>query len=591
MNSCTFVNASYSDSQFNNDFNVTYDSVTVQPVYNISDDIKEGAIKNTTPSATLLNSNGEQIQNVAENNNEYKFSLSFNKPGDYLYKVKQQFENSNNIINNGDYSAILDRDEKEFIVHVTSNGGTLHTNIEYKNSDSMFDNVYIKSLQILNVPLEIAINTNFKKENLSIPETQAILSEIDEEGDLTEIETVSNTNNMYKFSDLSFAQPGSYMYEVRQVNSGSIKVDKYEYNISDERKIIEITITKNENTGQLSYDISGIEPDFDNDVDIKYAPITIPLSVNIVDNNEASIQVPRKTIIFSDEERVLDIIKTDSNLVTTNKISVNDIGTYTYKILQKRPHSYIKDGVQYTIDDNIITATVVVNVDNNNNLQYSINYSIETPTFNNQYKLTNQDDVTYMNIPVSIDIYSNSEEAKTLETEATLYRDGIPVETVVNTEGKYIFKNIDLTESGIYRYSIKQMNFDSETWSIDNEEIQFEIDTNHAEEDSDENVDVSQLGNKKFSPKIKLLTDDESNAEDNDNEFEYSINFLTEKTSFTNTDDSAQESEDDEETSTNVEVPNTGLFNSIFVIFGMLLISVGISILIYKRDDIISLKR
>ena len=533
------ANTSYSSGYFSNKVNINYIPIDTNISYDINNNISSDAVKNVDLSATIY-SGSDTIKIVNENNNKYSFSLQFNKPGNYTYTIKQ---NDSGIRKRELYTASIDNDTKTFIVHVTSNNGVLNSSVEYKYNDKSFENDFIKTSEVLKVPISVGINTTKLDEKAKAPITKAIISEKNDNDEYDNLETVNSNNGTYTFNNIEVVAEGYYTYKVSQLNSGNYKDSIYTYSIDSEEKLIQVVVYEN-SEGRLTYRIDSDDSPFENSVGIDYDPITIPISVNINTKNTDNLEYTAPKVIISDSVQVIEEKDANTANVTFSNVTVKKPGTYTYKIYQRKPYTYNSSSVEYDVDEKVINVEVTVTADSNNNLISTIKYnnSSDIQTFNNEYKTTASSDTSFVDTSVKVDIFSNNSNVKTIKTKATLFEDDIPIDTVENDNGSYEFNVKLISGDGNHNYTIRQVPYEDNEWSLDDTEISVELEP---------------------------YTDD--------NGIQYRVNYSNNVSSFTNLDGTVLRMEDEEDNDFVIyDVPNTGLKTSdISLIIGLLLVLVG----------------
>ena len=545
---------SYSSRVFENSYTYKYGSINVDIVYNTHNTIT--ATKNLTPTASIYQNN-ELVATAEENDNKYSFKIPYSEPGTYRYTVTQNScgtKRSDNIISS------IDCDVKELVISISPSGTSLSSNIVYRYGDNTFENEYVYSSSAINIPISIPIRTSLFNSNAVIPNTRATISAINNNGNSEVIETVNNTGNKYIFNEIEVLLPGTYSYTIVQEDAGERKDDIYVYYIS--KTILVVKVVVREENNKLVYDIDTKGLEFVNTADIDYEPVNVPLSVNIINNVNGDIDIPFTSIMFAGEDRVFDIISGGEGINTTNSIYIKRPGEYKYYIYMKKPYSYVKDNINVQLDSDKIYAFVNVDGDSNNVLHYSIRYkkgSIEDQnvmSLTNTYSLKNESspEISSINTPIVIDIFSNSNQLSNLPVEATLFENDLPIETVSNSNGRYHFESLRFTDVGKYKFKIKQLQLENTDWSIDDEVIDLEVDVYR-------------------------------NA---DNSLNYRIIYENDVSSFTNNDDTVLTSIEERQENYNApqiltNVPDTALFKDHFIeIIGIILFILG-SFVFYKN--------
>ena len=467
----TYNKNNESDNSFNNNINVTYSNITINPTFVIDNIISDGAVKDINLSASIyLNNN--KISTVNESNNSYVFNLNFDTPGIYEYIVKQD---NSGTFKNGDNISTIDTDSKKFVVTVKSTNAILSATTKYEyDNDLSFSNYFTKKEKVLSVPLQIGINNKKLNPNAKVISTTAVLSTINENGSDETIEKVNSNEGKYVFNSIEIVSEGTYVYKVSQEKAGKKVNGKYISNIS--KNVIDIIIkVKKDKNNNFTYNIENNDEVFENTYDIVYEPIKVPLQINIP--NIQNFDKIKNKVIISDGSKVVDSIKINSSNLISNKVELNKVGEYIYNIYQTKPYNYVLDGNSFAIDSKAIVAKVNVVADENDNLQYSVSYdNSNTASFDDNSSATDDLKSTIVNIPFDININSNSGKIDSLGVEATIYENDSPIETVSNNSGSYSFNDINISEVGKYTYTIKQSPIESDDWVIDDSVLTVNVD-------------------------------------------------------------------------------------------------------------------
>ena len=276
------------------------------------------------------------VKNVNEENNKYSFNLQFTTPGNYTYTIKQD---NAGIRKSGMYTASIDNDIKTFIVHVTSDNLNLVASVEYQYTDNSFENDFVKTSEVLNIPISIRIDTSVLNDKAKVPVTQAVIEEKNDSDEYDTIEKVSSNNGVYTFNDIDVVTEGVYTYKISQVNSGEHKDEVYYYSIDSEEVFVQVNVFEN-SEGKLTYNIHDDDYVFENVVDIDYDPINIPISVNINTQNTDNLEFVVPKVVVCDDTQILDIKDGNVSNIVFSNISINRQGKYNYKIFQSSPLSY-----------------------------------------------------------------------------------------------------------------------------------------------------------------------------------------------------------------------------------------------------------
>lgn len=521
----------YSNNNFVNTSTIVYDEISVPINININNDKDEPSIVIPETTASIYEDENK-IATVNNSNDKYNFNIPMNAPGEHVYEIKQD---NSGIAKKDDFNYYLDTDKKTCTVKVTSVNEELDYTVNCLYNDKSFENTYVKKYDAISVPIDVDIITDKPKESIANPSTTAVLIEDDEE-----IEIASSDNNKYHFESLEFLTAGTFVYEIKQKNSGTITNGIYEYIIDEESIIVEIEV-KVENS-KLTYQILTENTSFNNQIITHYNPINIPISIDITDSNDR-LEYSSSAII-SDDNKVIESLEKNNHRYESNNITVSEEGIYTYKIRQKKPLVFKKSGIKKELDDNVITATVKVEAVNDS-LNYRINY--DRNSFNNTISSTEESDDESVKVPINIDIYSNSPNINNLDIQATLYEDNLPLETSSNNNSEYQFSELNLPK-GTYSYQIKQINPGADEWNIDEETLDLDITVN--------------------------------------DDLTYTVQFRNDVSSFTNIDLKTVDTTPEEQTEayeTVTGIPNTGInSNNIFKLLGLLLMTLGV-IIFYKN--------
>lgn len=545
----------YSDIGFTNTVNVNYSEVIARPRINVQSVMNDGVIKNVEEKASIYTVDGNtKIATVNNYNDAYTFNIPISQPGDYEYIIKQD---DSGVQETSDNITFIDDDIKRVTIHCAYANNTLNTNVDYNLDSQLFTNYFLTKEKVLNVPLKIDINNNLSNQRINIPTTTAVLSELNDNGVYENIDTVNSVDGSYNFNNIYIVDEGTYIYKITQKNSGKSKNGIYDYNISDEDKIIIVEVFKEQN-GNLNYTIKGDYNSFENSYGIIYDPIVIPFSFNISDNNFDILNGLQNRLIIANDVQVVDSLTVSSPIVTSNKVQIDKEGEYKFKIFQSKPYNYIKNIFSHSFDSMIIEATVNVIADDNNKLTYTISYSdLNAHTFTNVHTQSDSEESDMINVPIDIDVFSNSKDIGNLNMKATIFENGLPFETVINDNNEYSFTGINIVSPGVYVYTIKQVPISNDDWNIDDQIITV-------------NVEVYN---------------------DDDGHLKYNISYVDDISSFTNNDLNVvlDGSDDLSVASSNDEVIDNVPFTSLFkgkllIIVGFVLVGIGYGIIAFYKS-------
>ena len=507
------VNISYSDDGFNNTIGVNYAPTVATPKVYLNNQVSDSVVDSNLLGASIYDENNQKVGSAIINGDEYDFSIPVTSPGLRNYTIRQD---NAGVQNTDDQVNFIDDDSIDITINTIYDDNQLKPNIDYKLSSQTFSNNFLKKGNELSVPFTASIVNSLSSNRINVPITTAVLSELDEDGNYVEIERVNNSGDSYNFSSLLFSEEGIYTYRITQLNNGYSHNDLYDSYISDVENYIIINVSKNSDD-KLSYSIDGDNSPFENIYEVLYDPINISLSVNINDNNISLCNSLPNRVVLTDSLQVISSKLIDSSSITFDDVVINKEGEYLYNIYQIKPHNYYSDGYDHYFDTSVISVRVVVVANDNNQLTYTAYYndSLDIQTLSNSHNISSNEGTNIVNIPISINIFSNSRKMKEFKTKATIFENGLPVETVLSDNEEYDFSNINITDAGSYVFTVKQVPVNDDDIYIDDSVITINVEAYY--DGGVLKYNISYLDNDSFSniDLLALYTEDDENFIDN----------------------------------------------------------------------------
>ena len=507
------VNISYSADGFSNTINVSYVETTATPKVYLSNQVSDSIVVSNLLGASIYDENNQKVGSAVINGDEYDFSIPVSSPGLRNYSIKQD---NAGVQNTDDQVNFIDDDSIDITIDTVYDDNQLKPNIDYKLSSQTFSNIFLKKGNELIVPITASIVNSLSSNKINVPITTAVLSELDEDGNYVEIERVNNSGDSYNFSSLLFSDEGIYTYRITQLNNGYSHNDLYDSYISDVENYIIINVSKNSDD-KLSYTIDGDNSPFENVYEVLYDPINVSLSVNINDNNISLCNSLPNRVVLTDSLQVISSKLIDSSSITFDDVEINKEGEYLYNIYQIKPHNYYSDGYDHSFDTSVIGVRVVVVANDNNQLTYTAYYndSLDIQTLSNTHNSSSNEGTNITNIPISINIFSNSKKMKEFKTKATIFENGLPVETVLSDNEGYDFSNINISDAGSYVFTVRQVPVNDDDIYIDDSVITINVEAYY--DGGVLKYNISYLDNDSFSniDLLALYTEDDENFIDN----------------------------------------------------------------------------
>ncbi|MBQ3435660.1 MAG: hypothetical protein IJH13_01415 [Bacilli bacterium] len=456
-----WLDISYSANVFENSITQNYDPISV-PISLTIDNIKDNESLSVAETSAAIYQGDNKLQTVTSANEKYDFSVQIAKAGTYIYSIRQ---NNPGIHKEPTYSYTIDGDSKIVNVEVYEEDNVLKYRKSFRYGDSTFENYYMKGFDAIAVPIEVNIVNDAPNPNINIPVTRASIYR-----DKEKIETVNSASNKYTFTPVEFLTEGEYDYQIKQEGYTSHINDTYEINMDDSEINVHISVFAE--GGKLKHNITYDSTEFNNKIIAHYTAVDVPLEVSIIDNYQGEEPIKSRAVLATND-KVLNTMENEESKYKSS-VSVDDTGTYTYKLYQQQPYHKTENNLVQDLDDKTITATIDV-TDNNGALSYNVRY--DSNSFNNNYTPTEAPNDPFVNVPVNINMFSNSGDIKDLNMQATLFENNIPIETVASESMGYAFKTL-LLAPGEYTYQVKQNEVESDNWYIDDQIIEVTITVN-----------------------------------------------------------------------------------------------------------------
>ena len=394
----------------------------------------KAAFTKSNIKANFSSSSPKIDKNIASARDGYTLSnIAINKPGTYTFKIKQNNTSSSNWK--------LDKSTKTATVKVWYCLGinNLTYTTTFSKGDSTFTNEF--TYTPVEVPISVDIKTTKKDDSYKTPSTKATLYK-----DGNKVETVSASSGKYTFNKIKFTKKGTYKYEIKQKNSGTIKDGAYTNTIDS--STISLTITVTEGEIKLTQKTKYSKSSFTNKVSAHFDDVENNISVKIKTNkNDTSVPTPRTQATLTKRGKTISTVNSANDNYSFN-VKVNTPGTHKYVIKQNTGTN--GQGIySYSLDKKSIYLTINAKIDGNKLVCKSV---LSSNTFTNKVT-ANYDEI---NVPLNTRIYTEK-SISSLPTPNTkaVFTSGSKSETV-NNEGEYYNYTIKLKKPGTYTYKVKQ---------------------------------------------------------------------------------------------------------------------------------------
>ena len=257
------------------------------------------------------------------------------------------------------------------------------------------------------------------------------------------------------FGKISYAEPGEYTYEVREVkgDAGGITYSK---NVAT----FKVTVTVNAK-GELKADVEKIsgETDFKNTYSVKpvedQITATKVLTGRKLKDSEFSFELVEGN----------DVVATGKNdadgKIVMGKITYDKPGTYTYKLREKLPNEAgLSNGITYDKTNYTIKTSVIDSGDGTLKVTHTLE-GPETARFENKYntapnKSSVTDQITAKKVLTGRDLKAGEFSFELVEGNDVVARG------TNAADGKITMDKITYTEAGTHTYTLREVKVDAD---------------------------------------------------------------------------------------------------------------------------------
>ncbi len=420
-----------------------------------------------------FNAKGEALQTVYnELNGNFAFdAITYEKSGTYRYIVKEVIPHG--AVKDGGkwvYKGVTyDTTEHPITVKVTDNkAGALEANVTYPNGGLNFSNSYEGASTSFDLPGKKVLTGRELREG----ETFTFYLY---DADNNHVSTAhSDANGNFKFEDIPLDEARTYHFTVKEVIPADAKNNKLN-GIAYSELIYNVTVDVEDNTAEgtlvalepvitLSGSTTPVDLVFENVYTAKETEAVISVR-KILENKNLTANAFDFELYAADAnfgvqgEELQTVSNTAGGSVTFDDITYDKAGNYNYVIKEVIPEgaAYVNGKPVYkgvTYDTTELKVTVHVEDNGYGELIATVSYNGNLDSFTNIYTITES---------VTVDITGEKEltgrEMKDGEFEFVLLDDsGAQIgEPVKNVGGKFVFENIELTESGNYTFTVKEV--------------------------------------------------------------------------------------------------------------------------------------
>ena len=273
-------------------------------------------------------------------------------------------------------------------------------------------------------------------------------------------ETIRNTGNAFTFSTITYDRPGTYVYQVSEVNEGK-------QGITYDSNVYTVTVTVTDEDGQLKTSVTGAENIvFNNSYNPEPTILTGNTAIKATKNLEGKDLVGEDfTFELKDKDGnvVAEAKNASDGSITFEGIEFSEAGTYYYTISEKNT-----SGTGITYDGSIYVVQIDVEDKGGylevTNMQYfKDNAKVDAVIFNNTYKP----------VGTKVQFYPTKvlEGRELKEGEFTFVlkdQDGNVIsETTNNAKGIIAFDPIEFEKADTYVYTVSEVAGNDETITYD----------------------------------------------------------------------------------------------------------------------------
>lgn len=273
-------------------------------------------------------------------------------------------------------------------------------------------------------------------------------------------ETIRNTGNAFTFSTITYDRPGTYVYQVSEVNEGK-------QGITYDSNVYTVTVTVTDEDGQLKTSVTGAENIvFNNSYNPEPTILTGNTAIKATKNLNGKDLVG-EDFIFELKDEDGNVLAEAKNAldgsITFEGIEFSKAGTYYYTISERNT-----SGTGITYDGSIYVVQIDVEDKGGylevTNMQYfKDNAKVDAVVFNNTYKP----------VGTKVQFYPTKvlEGRELKEGEFTFVlkdQDGNVIsETTNNAEGIIAFDPIEFEKADTYVYTVSEVAGNDETITYD----------------------------------------------------------------------------------------------------------------------------
>ncbi|MFF7082655.1 MULTISPECIES: Spy0128 family protein [Bacillati] len=391
----------------------------------------EGQVLTVGQFTFELVSEQEKVIQTTTNNAEGQIlfdEIIYDEVGEYKYMIREAEGVQGGVT--------YDSTEYEVVVTVTDDKeGNLHAEAAYSADKVVFTNHYSAKEG------SATIKASKHLEGQQLREEQFAFNLLNEKEEI--IQTVTNTaGGQIIFDDLSFAEPGEYVYFIEEVNNelGGVTYDENRYTAI-------VTVTDNGN-GQLETTVEySEEPEF-----INYytaAPDSVVFEANKILNGKELVADQFVFELVDAEGKVLQTAKNNAEgQIIFDQITYSEVGEHTYMIREVKGEL---GGMTYDTKEFMVRVTVEDN--GQGNLVATEHYLDGPAVFTNQY-VPAADSVVFE----ASKILNGKELAADQFVFELVDAEGKVLQTAKNNAaGQIIFDEINYDTTGTYTYTIREV--------------------------------------------------------------------------------------------------------------------------------------
>ena len=445
------TNTKYSKNTFVNKVDADFNNVNNKVNVKIKTTKSDSEVPTPITQATITKDK-TVVETVNSANNSYEFNISIKSPGVYKYIIKQ----NTSITGQGIYSYTLDK--TSITLTITSKIENNKLVCTSKLSSNTFTNKIAANYEEISVPINTKIVTQKIPSTIETPSTKAIIKI----GNTSK--TIDNEGQYYNYT-AKIKKPGIYKYKIVQKDISNTT----DYIFDIDSKTITYNITVTSSNGILHYSIESNNDSFNNTITSNDNILNLSLAIRIETSLPQGINAPITQATLFSGETAISTVNSAKARYTFNNISIDTIGTYTYKIKQQQTGIVTTDKYIYEYDSSEIIVTIIVTEENDklkptityskNNFNNSVNYNYDSISVPIKVNIENEKDSASIVVPVTTaSIYENDEKKFTIQNTGTSYNFSILIES----PGTYIY-DIKQDNAGIHKTDDYNYSLDNDT--------------------------------------------------------------------------------------------------------------------------------